>query len=680
MITANLNEQDVIDAFVEFINKNYLSELGNVVNLGLPALIVNFRELDVFDPVLTDLIIENPKYYFELFEKAAKEIEIADESEFRIRFTNFPEDRIMKIRDIRSKHIGRLIAIDGLIRQASDVRPVATLAVYECPACGTQMEIIQNEQVMKEPSMCSCGRKGRFKMLEKKLVDTQRIVIEESTDRIGGDAQPRRLGCFLTEDLVEPRIEKKTSPGTHVCVVGIVRELPILERGGTKTTRFDLMMEANNIYTTEREYEELDVSPEDIALIKEMAADPGVYQKLVNSIAPSIYGYEGIKEAIAIQMFGGVKTPRPDHTSVRGDIHILLVGDPGVAKSQLLKYVSAISPKARYVSGKGASGAGITASVVKDEFLRGWSLEAGALVLANKGICCIDEIDKMEKEDRVAMHEAMEQQTITISKANIHSTLKSETTILAAANPKLGRFDPYQPIGSQIEMPATLLSRFDLIFAIRDLPEKDKDTKLATHILEAFRKPEDLVPEISPDLMRKYIAYAKKHCHPKLTSEAIEELKSFFVGLRSQRSGDMDEKIQPIPLTARQLEAMVRLAQASAKIRLSDFITRTDAQRAINLMKMYLQKLGMDTETGELDIDRIVTGITSSQRSRIIVIKELIRELESKYGSNIPIADLVDSAREKGIEEAKVEEIVDRLKRDGELFEPKHGIIRRMPK
>jgi replicative DNA helicase Mcm len=229
-------------------------------------------------------------------------------------------------------------------------------------------------------------------------------------------------------------------------------------------------------------------------------------------------------------------------------------------------------------------------------------------------------------------------------------------------------------------MPPTLISRFDLIFAIRDLPEKEKDTKLATHILESFRKPEDLVPEIAPKLMQKYIAYAKKHCHPKITSEAIEELKNFFVSLRSKRSGDMDEKVQPIPLTARQLEAMVRISQASAKIKLSDYVTRADAQRAINLMKMYLQKLGMDTETGELDIDRIVTGITSSQRSRIITVRELIKELEAKYGSNIPIADLVDAAKDKGIDESKVEDIVDRLKRDGELFEPKHGIVRRMPK
>ena len=674
------NRDSIIENFEEFINKQYLGELANVINQGLPSFKLDFGELDKFDPILSDLLVENPGEMLKLVKEALGRIEFAEETDLKIRFTNMPESRFVKIRDIRSRHIGKLTAIDGLIRQASDVRPVATMAIFECPVCGTQIEIIQNETMMKEPSMCSCGRKGRFKLVEKKLVDTQRIVIEESPEKIGGEAQPRRLGVFLTEDLVEPKIEKNTSPGNRVAIIGIIREIPIVEKSGTKTTRFDLVMDANNIETTEHEYDELEITPEDTKIIKEMAADPEVFTKLRNSIAPSIFGYEGIKDAIALQLFGGVRTVRPDKTSVRGDIHILLVGDPGVAKSQMLKYVTSVSPKARYVSGKGTSGAGITASVVKDEFLRGWSLEAGALVLANKGICCVDEIDKMDKDDRVAMHEAMEQQTITIAKANIHSTLRAETTILAAANPKLGRFDPYQPISGQIDMPPTLLSRFDLIFPIRDLPDKNKDTKLAMHILNSFRTPETMVPEISPDMMRKYISYAKRNCKPKLTLDAINEIKNFFVGLRNKRSGDMEEKIQAIPISARQLEAIVRISQASAKIRLKDEVTIQDAQRAINLMTSCLQQVGMDTDTNELDIDRIVTGITASTRNKIVTLREVIKDLEARYGSNVPLADVVDAAKEKGIEESKVEEIIQRMKRDGEIFEPKQGIIRRMPK
>ena len=673
-------EERTIEKFEEFVTKQYLQELSEIINSGETSIGIDFKKLDKFSPDITDFLIENPEEALNLFGIALKRIEMSSDAELKVRIFNIPESRRILIRDIRSKHLQKLISIEGLIRQTSDVRPVSTIMTFECPSCGTQIDVKQIEEKVKTPTVCSCGKKGSFKIIDKKLVDTQRIVVEEAPEQLNADVQPRRLSIFLTGDLVEPKLEKRTTPGMRIILNGIVKEIPIHDRG-TTSTRFDLIMQANNIEISEKEFEELKLTNEDKKLIKEMSKDPNIDKKLINSIAPSIFGYNVIKEAIILQLFGGSKTERPDKTNIRGDIHVLLIGDPGVAKSQLLKYVSAVAPKARYVSGKGATGAGLTAAVVKDEFLRGWSLEAGAMVLANKGICCVDEIDKMEREDRVAMHEAMEQQTITISKANIHSTLNAQTTILAAANPKLGRFDPYVPVAEQINMPPTLISRFDLIFPIRDLPNKEKDEKLASHILKTFRTPEEVIPEIPPEIMRNYIAYAKKYCKPKLSKEAMNQIKSFFVDLRSQRKKEDEEGgIRPIPISARQLEALVRLAQASAKLRLSNVVERKDAERAIKIMKYCLQKVGLDTETGELDIDRIVTGISTSHRSRIIMVRELIKELETKYGSNIPLEDLVDAAKERGVEEARVEEIIERMKREGELFEPKHGIVRRMPK
>ena len=262
---------------------------------------------------------------------------------------------------------------------------------------------------------------------------------------------------------------------------------------------------------------------------------------------------------------GGVKKTSEDGDSRRGDIHILLIGDPGSGKSQLIRRMSIVAPKSRFVSGKGASSAGLTASVVKDEFLRGWALEAGALVLANKGLAAIDEMDKMSDEDTSAMHEALEQQSVTISKANIQATLRCETTVLAAANPKFGRFDPYELIAKQIQMPATLINRFDLIFPVRDVPNPSNDELMADFILNLHRGAnKQKEAPITTEMLRKYIAYAKQNVFPELTDDALAEIRRYYVQMRNQGS----EEGGAIPISARQLEGLVRLSEASARVRL----------------------------------------------------------------------------------------------------------------
>ena len=403
--------------------------------------------------------------------------------------------------------------------------------------------------------------------------------------------------------------------------------------------------------------------------------DPKIMEKMISSIAPSIYGHEKIKEAIVLQLLGGIHKKRTDGIQTRGDIHILLIGDPGSGKSQLLKRVQIIAPKGRYVSGKGASGAGLTATVVRDEFLKGWSLEAGALVLANNGICCIDELDKMTVEDTSAMHEALEQQTISISKANIQATLICRTTVLAAANPKFGRFDPYDVLAKQIDMPPALINRFDLIFPIKDIPETEKDEKMASHILGLHQSHETEEPEIPTKILRKYIAYARQKCKPKITEGALLEIKKYYVEMRNSDSAN-ESAMRSVPISARQLEALIRLAEASAKVRLSPKVTRKDAKTAIELLHFCLSTIGIDPETGKIDIDRLTTGITTSQRTKIIVIKEIIDELENKIGKTIPIDDLAKEAEVKGIKD--IDSIIENLKRSGDIFEPKRGFIQRI--
>ena len=641
LVKVDANEQ--IKRFHEFLESYYYEDILENLRKDLKFVVVDFAELSKFDIDLANELLENPEDTIKAAEIALEQFDLEEIKGAKVRFSNLPKNQRILVRNIRSKHIGQLMEVEGIVRQKSDVRPQVTAARFECPVCGNIINVLQLDGSFKEPSKCGCGRKGKFTLLSKELVDAQGIVLEEVPESLEGGEQPKRANIFLKDDLVSPLSERKTNPGSKIDVVGIVKEVPIINRAGTKSTRFDLMIEANYVGSVEETFYEIDITEEEEQKIKDLSQDPELFKKLINSVAPSIYGYDKIKESLLLQLVGGVRKVRSDKVVSRGDMHILLLGDPGSGKSALLKRVSIISPKGRYVSGSGVSGAGITATVVRDEFLRGWSLEAGALVLASNGICCLDEMDKMNPDDRAAMHEALEQQTISISKATIQATLIARTTVLAAANPKFGRFDPYGIIADQINLPPTLINRFDLIFPIKDLPDPVRDEKLASHLLVLHQTPDLYKPELSTEFLRKYIAYAKQKIIPRLSNEALQEIKEFYLTMRS--SGSTDEGIKAVPISARQLEALVRLAEASARLRLSEETTREDARRAIDLLEYSLMQIGLDKETGRIDIDRIATGISASQRSHILVVKDVINELESKFGKTIPIDDIVEEAK-----------------------------------
>ncbi len=666
---------EVITKFRKFIETFYYNNLLNTVKKNTGALVVEFADIAKFDLELADQLINNFDDVANDAEEAIKQFDIP-EAQYPIKFRviRLPKSAFLPIRNIRAKNLGKLIETDGLVRQASDVRPKVTVTEYECPNCGAVLRVDQTGSKMREPTRCSCGRKGKFKLTSKRLVDVQRLVVEEPPETLVGGEQAKRMQVFVESDLLDPALEKRRYPGNKINVVGIIKEVPISLKTGGQSTTYDLMIEANSLETIEEEFEEIEISDEDEKAIKELAEKPNIYEKLVASIAPSIYGYNRIKESIAMQLFGGIRKKREDGTRTRGDIHIFLVGDPGAGKSQLLRYVSTLAPKARYTAGKGASAAGMTATVVRDEFMHGWALEAGLLVLCNRGIACLDELDKMDDQDTSAMHEALEQQTVTIAKANIHATLRAETSVLAAANPKFGRFDPFQPIPNQIQLPPTLLNRFDLIFTIRDVPNAELDEKIAQHILENAKDPEARKPEIAPELLRKYIAYTHQKCFPKMTLGAVEEIKNFYVQLRTTAAKD-EAEVKSIPISARQLEALVRLSEASARIRLSDKVTKADAKRAIELLKASMKEVAFDVETGKFDIDRIATGISATQRSQIAIIRKVIDALAEKVGKTILINDILTEAEAEGIERHKAEEILDSLKKKGDVFEPKPGLI-----
>jgi replicative DNA helicase Mcm len=660
----------------DFIEAKYYAALLDQIRKGEKYLNVQFSDLSEFDPEVADNLLETPEDILKAGEIAIEQFDVqGDNRGFSVRFFDLPSAAKLMIRNIRSKHLHSFMYFDGTVRQKSDVRPQVTSSKFECPSCGNIISVLQLDTNLKEPTKCGCGRKGKFRLIHKELVDAQKLVLEESSEDLDGGEQPKRLTVFLKNDLVSPISDKKTNPGSKIAVVGILKEVPIFNRAGVQSTRFDIMLEGNSIQAKEEEFLQLSISEEELERIKILGQDPQLMGKLRGSIAPSIYGHNEIKEALLLQLVGGCRKKRNDGVVTRGDIHVLLVGDPGSGKSMLLKRINVAAPKAKFISGKGVSGAGLTATVVKDDFLGGWSLEAGALVLANRGVCCIDELDKMSPDDTSAMHEALEGQTVTISKANIQATLRCETTVLAAANPKFGRFDPYGTIAEQLDLPSTLINRFDLIFPIKDLPDITKDERLANFVLELHRtgQPKGQEPEVEDKLLRKYIAYSKREFDPRLSLDAVEEIKDYYLKMRS--SGKTESGIKSIPISARQLEGLIRLAEASAKIHLRNNVTREDALRAIELLNFCLRQIAFDEETGTIDIDRIAGEIPASKRNKIIAIKEIIDELEREIGKTIPVEDIIQAATQRGLERSIVDEVLEKLKREGDVFEPRKGFL-----
>jgi replicative DNA helicase Mcm len=650
----------------------YKKDFGKSIRKGSNVINLDFIKLTEFSNSLPEGILNNPEDTLRLIEVAIEELGLI--KNVRARLINVPKSLEIKVRNIRSKDLNNMIVIEGIIRQASDVRPQVVNAKFECPSCGTVMSVLQIEKKFREPPRCSCGRRGGFRLISKEMVDTQRLVVEEAPESLSGGEQPKRINIFVKEDLVEPKMEEKTTPGSRVRVIGILKEVPVPLQTGGMSTRFELAIEANNVIPLEETFEELDISEEDERQILELAEDPMVYENLARSISPSIWGYEEIKKSLVLQLFSGVQKITKDGQKSRGDMHILLIGDPGVAKSVILNFIANISPKGRYVVGKSTSGAGLTATVVRDEYLRGWSLEAGSMVLANKGIVCIDELEKMDPNDRSAMHEAMEQQTVTVSKANVQAKLIAETSVLAAANPKFGRFDPSQPIAQQIDLPPTLINRFDIIFTLRDIPNREKDERIAEHVLNEHRNDGEAM-FIPRELFRKYVAYAKQRVKPELSDEAIKEIKNFYVELRNRPIAS-ESGLRPIPISARQLQALIRMAEASAKVKLRNNVNKEDALNAIDIMKYYLMQVGYDYESKTFDIDRISGKFSASQRGKILNVRDIIIDLENKLGKMIPLEE-IEKELEGKMSKEEIDTALNKLSNSGDIFSPRKGYISR---
>lgn len=1097
---------EFVARFKEFIRKKYYKEMVKAANEE-KALEVDFQVMEKYSFELADFLLNNPGGFYSVVEEAIEQTE--KPGPVKVRFSNLPKGT--SIRDLRSKHIKRFLSIEGTVRRASEIRPEIMKVSWECPECGDIIERERIGNVIPKIFGCKCGNKSEFKKIEEHMIDTRWITVEEPFELTEGE-RPSQVTVLLTDDLVSPDGRRLTDPGNRIKITGVLKDIP---RGGKfQSAKLDFYMDANHVEPIDIGWHHLEISKEDVDEIKNLAKSPRIYDTLVESVAPSLYGLREIKESILMQLFGGVSTTLNDGTHIRGDIHILLVGDPASGKSQLLKLVPDIVPRGRYVSGKGVTGAGLcmsydtlvplahgeivkigdvvedslskgknkieqgwvstkgdtevlcldptdlkikkkkvskffklkptgklvglktgsgrrikltrenpvlvisggelawkqakdvrvneyvatarnipinhlnveiqpefarfagmvagdgdigkrevrfhntnkkylnefsklssslgfrpreyyqsaripcirvasktlcdnldkigiprgiksdrivipedilrsnellseflsglficdggpvekgngsyieytttsmmmamqiqtsllrfgilskmrerspgkggfgakkkryviiirgqenlkrfeseigfshdkkeklsnilkrglkpntnidvipnigkkikeirkslgitiksddvlymlrgyergdrkfsreqllkfngllkekknhtyfnfldklsksdifwdpvkekkdvqeewvydltvedehnfvandfivhnTATVTKDEqFMGGWVLEAGALVLTNRGLLSVDEFEKMAPDDMIAMHEALEQGTISIAKASIVATLPARTSVLAGGNPKFSRFDPYVPISKQITIPDTLLTRFDLKFAMRDIPDAEKDTLIAEHVIQTRHDEnyEPSKPKLSQDFIRKYIAYARENYKPKMTKDVGKILKKFYITTRKRAEGSS----APVPITMRQLEALMRIAQASAKIQLQNEIRKEDAQRAIRLMKYSLQQLGFDPETGMIDVDRSEGGVTSAERSRIRIVLDIVNEM-SETKKELLVDEILKAAKKEGVDDA--DEVLEKLKREGMLFEPSPGYVQKV--
>jgi replicative DNA helicase Mcm len=673
-----LETVDPQERFLEFFKKEkYRQKISQIAITGSESITVDFGELFAFDRRLAERLLEKPDEFLQYADNASHEqlgiedMEYADKIEkVTVRIVQLLGKE--QLRKLGSKQMGKLVMIEGIVVRATPVRPMVMHASFKCKRCGTMNRVEQTGQFLKAPTVCAspdCGRDGPFEFVQEEstFIDSQDLRLQERPE----DLPPGQLPRTLNVKLVGSEIVDLARPGDHVSIVGIVRAFAPSRPGIGKLRTFILHLDANSLEVLGKEPETMLTSHEEEEKILELAKDPWVHRKIMSSIAPSIYGYEHIKEAIMYLLFGGVSKSLPD-IMIRGEMNALLIGDPGTAKSQLLQYVARIAPRGLYTSGRGTTAAGLTAAVIREKG-GGMSLEAGALVLADKGIACIDEMDKMRPEDRVAIHEAMEQHTVSVAKGGIVATLNARTAILAAANPALGRYEPHRTVAENISLPVTILSRFDLIFVLRDVPEREADGKMAEHILEIHRKGASPVEApVGSELMRKYVSYAKT-IKPVLSHDALMRLNDFYLAMRAAS----ETEGSPVAITARQLESLVRISEARARVALKKEVSAEDAEAAITIMKRSLEEVGIDVSSYKMDIDLIMTGKPKSMRDRLQVIISVLMEMEKETGIVEKAALLNELELKHNIPRGETERLLGQLLREGTIYEPREGCLKK---
>jgi replicative DNA helicase Mcm len=659
-------------------NYKYFNRINNMMASNAQSLVVDYIDFDSFNPSLAKQITHEPDEMLEAFNEAVLSIlreihpdyeqEIRDK--IRVRMGNYTVQK--GLREINADLIDKLVSVSGMVVRSSEVKPLAKKVAYRCTNCNTVTEAQLKGLVLKKPQKCpACSEKELEMDPETSIfIDFQMVRLQELPEDLPAGQLPHYVEVTVIGDLVD-----QCRPGDRIMLTGIIRIEQEQLAPQAKTSLFRLRMEGNNIEylggragsKDTRSVERITISTEDERQIRTIASKPDAYDKLIASFAPHIYGHETLKESILLLIVGSVTKKLEDGSTRRGDINVLMVGDPGTAKSEMLKFAAKIAPRGLYTSGRGSTAAGLTAAVIRDKSGI-MMLEAGAVVLGDQGLVCIDEFDKIKPEDRSALHEVMEQQTCSVAKGGIVATLNARTSILAAANPMYGKYDPYKNITENVNLPVPLLTRFDLIFIVRDIPEREKDNLVASHILEIHKDTEHAAkPAIEIDLFSKYLSYARE-AEPALTQEATDIIRSYYMDMRKVESEGM------ITVTPRQLEGLVRLATARARLLLKDRVDAEDASRAIYLVEQMLRTAGVDVNTGKMDVG-VLYGKPQSEVSKSKTFMDVFKGLSGSENNDVEEKALIDELVKTGkfTDENDARKYFENAKREGQVYERRPG-------
>ncbi|WJX45300.1 DNA replication licensing factor, mcm4 component [Trifolium repens] len=654
------------------VDGKYEKLIKQVIELEGESIDVDARDVFDHDPDLYNKMVRYPLEVLAIFDMVlmnmVTRVKPMFEKHVQTRIFNLKSSTSM--RNLNPSDIERMVSMKGMIIRSSSIIPEIREAIFRCLVCGFCSDPVPVERGrIAEPTVClreECQSRNSMTLVHNrcKFTDKQIVRLQETPDEIPEGGTPHTVSLLLHDKLVDTG-----KPGDRVEVTGIYRAMSVRVGPTQRTVKslFKTYIDCLHIKKTSksrmlvedamevdngqgRNTEEVIFNEEKVAQLKELSKQPDIYERLTKSLAPNIWELDDVKKGLLCQLFGGNALKLASGASFRGDINILLVGDPGTSKSQLLQYIHKLSPRGIYTSGRGSSAVGLTAYVAKDPETGETVLESGALVLSDRGICCIDEFDKMSDNARSMLHEVMEQQTVSIAKAGIIASLNARTSVLACANPSGSRYNPRLSVIDNIHLPPTLLSRFDLIYLMLDKADEQTDRRLAKHIVSLHFKDYENMEQDVLDLstLTDYVSYARKHIHPQLSDEAADELITGYVKIRGRGKFTGSSK-KVITATPRQIESLLRLSEALARIRFSEWVEKHDVVEAFRLLEVAMQQSAMDIRTGTIDMDLITTGVSSSERMRreslIQDTRNLIMEKMQIGGRSMRLLEILEELK-----------------------------------